>query len=92
MQIEVTGRKIELTPAIKERAHSAFDKLNEHFSAINARLIFEKDGREFRAHTEYRIDNGDFFSAESLHEDLYQAIDEACGKLRVQLQSNKRVH
>jgi ribosomal subunit interface protein len=92
MQIEVTGRKIELTPAIDERARSAFNKLNDHFPAINARLTFEKDGRIFRAHTEYRTDNGDFFSAESMLEDLYQAIDDSCGKLRVQLQSKKRVH
>lgn len=92
MQIEVTGRKIELTDSIKQHAHSAFHKLNDHYSANLATLVFEKDRHLFRAHTEYRDDHGHVYNATAENSDLYHAIDLACEKLRSQLNSNKVLH
>ncbi|MFK4132360.1 ribosome hibernation-promoting factor, HPF/YfiA family [Pseudomonas luteola] len=92
MQIEVTGRKIELTPSIVEKVNSSFEKLNEHYSGLSAKLIFEKEHRCFRALAEYTCEHGEQFVASAEHEDLYQAINKSCDKLRGQLASNKRTH
>lgn len=92
MQIEVTGRKIELTDSIREKATAAFNKLNDHYSGMKASLIFEKEKFRFRALTEYTCDKGGVHVAEAYHEDLYHAIDLACDKLRNQLSSKRTTH
>lgn len=92
MQIEVTGRKIDLTESIKSHAHAAFGKIGEHYSGISAALTFEKDNHLFRAHTEYRCERGDLYVANAEDADLYHAIDLACDKLRRQLGSKKTTH
>lgn len=92
MQIEVTGRKIDLTDSIKQHTNAAFGKLNDHYSGISATLTFEKDNHIFRAHTEYRCDRGELYVADAEDNDLYHAIDLACDKLRRQMSSRKSTH
>lgn len=92
MQIEVTGRKIDLTESIKEHAKTALNKINQHYSGISASLVFEKNRHLFHVHVEYREEHGQLFNAVAEDSDLYVAIDLACDKLRSQLNSNKAVH
>lgn len=92
MQIEVTGRKIELTDSIREKASAAFHKINDHYSGMKASLLFEKEKINFRAHAEYTCEHGGLYIAEAHHEDLYHAIDLACDKLRNQLSSKRSTH
>lgn len=101
MQINLQGKNIELTEAIKDYVEKRVTNLEKLLSGIEkekgeARVNFEvvkttnhhKAGEIFHASCMINIDGRKFF-AECDHEDLYSAIDEIKEILFNDIQKNK---
>jgi putative sigma-54 modulation protein len=90
MRIEVVGRNLEVTPAIREHAESKAQKLTKFYDGIQ--LITIRLSREDHQHrgdfgVELVVDvqKHDDFVAHAKGEDLYAAIDAAVQKATRQL-------
>ena len=101
MQINLQGKNIELTEAIKEYVGKRVTNLEKLLSGLEAkkgeaRVNFEvikttnhhKAGEIFHASCMISIDGKKFYG-ESDHEDLYSAIDEVKETLFSDIQKNK---
>ena len=101
MQINLQGKNIELTEAIKDYVSKRVTNLEKLLSTIEtnkgeAMVNFEvakttnhhKTGEVFHADCKINI-NGREFYGESTHQDLYSAIDEVKEKLFNEIGKNK---
>ncbi|WP_434358848.1 ribosome-associated translation inhibitor RaiA [Parasalinivibrio latis] len=91
MRVEITGKNIDVTPAIRDRIVSRFEKLEKWQTAlINPHaVISEQPGKMFKIETSVGVPGGTLV-ASAEHEDMYAAINEAGQKLERQL--NKQQH
>jgi len=90
MRIEVVGRNLEVTPAIREHAETKAEKLTKFYDGIQ--LITVRVSRESHHHhgefgVEVVVDvqKHDDFVSNAKDEDLYAAIDAATQKSSRQL-------
>lgn len=89
MQINITGHRMDVTPAIRAFTEEKFEKLERHYDHITAiHVVF--DVEKLRQIAEATI----FVSKAELHasaesEDLYAAIDLLIDKLNRQLIKHK---
>jgi len=101
MQINLQGKNMELTEAIKDYVSKRVTNLEKLLSSLEekkgeARVDFEvvkttnhhKAGAIFHAACKINI-NGKNFYSESNHEDLYSAIDEVKDSLFNEIEKNK---
>lgn len=89
MQINVTGHRLEVTPALREFTLSKFDKLQRHFDKITTiNVVFDVEKLRQTAEATLFVAKGELHaSAES--EDMYSAIDSLVDKLDRQLIKHK---
>lgn len=89
MKFIITGRKLEVTPAIKNRVESKLGKLSKFFSddtEVHVTLRTSK-GRHI---VEVTIPaNGFLLRAEEISDDLYYSIDHVVSTLERQIRKNK---
>lgn len=89
MHINITGHKMEITPAIRSFTEEKFDKLNKHFDKItSANVIFDVEKLRQIAKATLLLSK-DELHAESEAENLYAAIDILVDKLDRQLIKHK---
>lgn len=89
MQINFTGHRMEVTPAIRSFTQEKFDKLERHFDKITAiNVIFDVEKLRQKAEATILIAK-DVLHASSESEDLYTAIDALVDKLDRQLLKHK---
>lgn len=89
MQINFTGHRMEITPAIREFTLEKFDKLERHFDKITAiNVVFDVEKLRQIAEATILISKAELH-ASSESEDLYTAIDELVDKLDRQLLKHK---
>ncbi|MCY4325438.1 MAG: ribosome-associated translation inhibitor RaiA [Betaproteobacteria bacterium] len=87
MKIDITGKQVDLTDALRERVHSQVTKAFEHLVEQPARChvilshVRHNHTAEIVAHHLGR----DFAAEATAPADMYAAIDAAAGKLRRQL-------
>lgn len=89
MQIDVTGRHIEITDSLKSYVENKFQRLERHFEHINNThviLSVEKDRQ--KAEATVHVNRGNLF-ADNEQEDMYAAIDGLLDKLDRQLKKHK---
>lgn len=91
VRLNIKGKNIEVTPALREYAEKRVAKLNKFFQwredvLVDVLLSVEKDDR--RAEITYRL-GGLVMRGESTHRDMYAAIDEASDKLDRQVRRHK---
>lgn len=85
MQIQITGRHIEVTDAIKQFIDKKFARLEKHFDHINScHVILEVVKGVQKAEAQLHIPNNEIF-AHSEDENLYAAIDSLVDKLNRQI-------
>lgn len=91
MRVEITGKNIEITPAIRERITSRFEKLEKwQVALLNPRaVISEEPNHKFKIEADVSVP-GSILVASAEHEDMYAAINEVGQKLEKQL--NKQSH
>ena len=89
MQINLTGRHVEVTEALKDYVNSKFAKLERHFDHINnVHVILDVEKLVQKAEAKLNVNGGELF-AESSHQDMYAAIDGLIDKLDRQVIKHK---
>ncbi len=89
MQIDVTGRHVDITDSLRTYVENKFQKLERHFEHINNThviLSVEKDRQ--KAEATVHVNRGNLF-ADDEQEDMYAAIDGLIDKLDRQLKKHK---
>ena len=91
MEIRVTGRHVEITPAIKDYAEKKVAKLPRYFDRISMIEVFagKHDKNHFEAEIVVEAEHSNRFVAKDKNEDLYASIDGAVDKLERQLSDHK---
>lgn len=75
MNLNLTGRHLEITPAIREHVISKFDKVKRHFdNVIDVSVVLSVDKLEQKAEASVHLSGKTIF-AETADENLYVAID-----------------
>jgi putative sigma-54 modulation protein len=81
MQINLTGHHVDVTDALKGYVDNKFERLARHFDhVINAHVILSVEKLSQKAEATLHINGANVF-ADSVHEDMYAAIDGLIDKL-----------
>ena len=89
MQLSVTGHHIELTPALRNYVIRKFERLERHFDHVgDVHVILSVEKLRQKAEATIHIRGGNAF-ADSVHEDMYAAIDGLVDKLDRQVKKHK---
>lgn len=89
MQINITGHRLEVTPALRAFTEEKFDRLERHFDHITAvHVVFDVEKLRQIAEATVHVSKGELH-ASSEHEDMYAAIDDLVDKLNRQLMKHK---
>lgn len=89
MQVTVTARKMEMTPALKAYAEQKVRKISKHLErVIDAHIVLSVE--KYRHKVEVNINaNGFIIRGENETEDMYSSIDQVMDKLEAQIQKYK---
>jgi putative sigma-54 modulation protein len=89
MNIHLTGRHLEITPAIREYATSKIGKIKRHFdNVIDVNVILSVDKLRQKAEATIHLSGKDMF-VECEDDNLYAAIDALVDKLDRQVMKHK---
>lgn len=89
MNINLTGRHMEITPAIREYATGKFSKIKRHFdNVIDVNIILSVEKLRQKAEATIHISGKDVF-VECEDENLYAAIDALVDRLDRQVLKHK---
>jgi putative sigma-54 modulation protein len=89
MQINLTGRHVEVTTALKDYVNNKFAKLERHFDHINnVHVILDVEKLVQKAEATLHVNGGEIF-ATSQHQDMYASIDGLIDKLDRQVIKHK---
>jgi len=81
MNLNITGRHFEVTPALKEYVENKFNKINNHFDhVINAKFILSVEKFDNIVDATIHLPHLDI-NAKSVDEDMYKSIDLVITKL-----------
>ena len=85
MQINLTGRHIDITDSLRDYVTSKMDRIERHFDNVtNIHVILDVEKLRQKAEASFHISGHDIF-AEAENEDMYAAIDSLVDKLDRQL-------
>ncbi len=89
MQINLTGHHIDVTDALKAYVDGKFERLARHFDHVmNAHVVLSVEKLAQKAEATLNVNGGKVF-ADSVHEDMYAAIDGLIDKLDRQIIRHK---
>ncbi|MBI3902493.1 MAG: ribosome-associated translation inhibitor RaiA [Nitrosomonadales bacterium] len=89
MNLNLTGRHLEITPAIREHVLSKLDKVKRHFdNVIDVNVILSVDKLKQKAEANVHLSGKTIF-VECDDENLYAAIDSLVEKLDRQILKHK---
>ena len=89
MQIQLTGRHVDITDPIREFIDTKFPRLANHCDDItSAHVILSVEKGRHRAEAKLHIPGNDIF-ADSIEKDMYAALDLLLDKLDRQLIKHK---
>lgn len=89
MQIDVTGRHVDITDSLKDYVENKFQRLERHFEHINnTHVILSVEKERQKAEATVHVNRGNLF-ADDEQEDMYAAIDGLIDKLDRQLKKHK---
>jgi putative sigma-54 modulation protein len=92
MNLNLTGRHLEITPAIREHVISKLDKVKRHFdNVIDINVILSVDKLIQKAEANVHVSGKTIF-AETEDSNLYVAIDELVDSLDRQVLKHKGKH
>ncbi len=89
MQLNITGRHVEITDSLRDYVNSKFGKLERHYDHINnVHVILDIEKLQQKAEATIKVSGGELF-ATSQHQDMYAAIDGLIDKLDRQVIKHK---
>lgn len=93
MQINITGHRFDVTPALRAFTKEKFDRLERHYDHITAiNVVFDVEKLRQIAEATILVAKGELH-ASSEAEDMYSAIDTLVDKLNRQLIKHKeKIH
>lgn len=81
MQMNISGKNIEVTEALKTHVHQQFEKISRHLhNMTNVHVILSIDAHEQVAEATINVKNDQLF-AKASETDMYAAIDSLSKKL-----------
>jgi putative sigma-54 modulation protein len=91
MRTEVTGRRLDVTDAIREHAEKKTEKILNRFDGVQEiEVILDQDGpTEFTAETIVHVVKHDSIVSRAKGDDIYLAIDNSVNKATRQVQEFK---
>ncbi len=92
MRINVIGKHMDVTDAIRTYAESKFGKLPKYFDLvqmIDVRLEQEPHNKGFHVEARVDVEKHEDFVANAKGENLYACIDEVCDKAQRQIHDFK---
>ena len=89
MKVQVRGKGVQVTDALRDYADKKVNKLEKHFTHLNSATVIETiQGKQHRV--EVQIDgDGILLRGEEHGDDMYAAIDRVVDKLERQMQKRK---
>ncbi|PAJ72337.1 ribosomal subunit interface protein [Pseudoalteromonas sp. NBT06-2] len=89
MQLNLTGRHVNITDPLRDYVTNKFAKLERHFDHINnVHVILDIEKLSQKAEATLHVNGGELF-ATSEHADMYAAIDSLIDKLDRQIIKHK---
>ena len=89
MQINLSGHHVDVSPALKEYVNTKLERLERHSSiVISAHVVLTVEKLSNRAEATINVSGGQVF-ADSVHADMYAAIDTLADKLDRQIIKHK---
>ena len=89
MQINLTGRHLDITDAMRSYVTNKFERLERHFDHMtNVHVILSIEKLRQKAEASFHLSGHDVY-ADSEHEDMYAAIDTLVDKLDRQVLKHK---
>ena len=89
MNLHLTGRHVEITPAIREYVVSKLDRINRHFDhVIDVNVVLAVDKLRHKAEVNLHT-RGKDIHVEATEADMYAAIDALIDKLDRQVVKHK---
>lgn len=89
MQLNITGHRLDITPALRTFTQEKFDKLERHFDQITSiNVVFDVEKLRQIAEATVYVTKGELH-ASSESDDMYAAIDALIDKLDRQLIKHK---
>lgn len=89
MNLNLTGRHLEITPAIRQHVNEKLAKLKSHFdNVIDVNIVLSVDKLQQKAEASVHLSGKDLF-VECDDENLYVAIDNMIDKLDRQIIKHK---
>lgn len=90
MEFKITGRHLEITPAIREYAQGKTQRLHRFFDRIQQiAVVVDQRDRLFEVEIITDVEHHDSFVARGKGADLYACIDEVVDKAERQLVDHK---
>jgi len=89
MQINITGKQMDITSSLRSYIENKFERLQRHFEHINnTHVILSIEKERQKAEATVHVNRGSLF-AEDQKQDMYAAIDGLIDKLDRQLKKHK---
>ncbi len=89
MQIDLTGHHVDITDALRGYVDNKFERLARHFDhVLNVHVILSVEKLRQKAEATLHVNGAKVF-ADSVHEDMYAAIDTLIDKLDRQALKHK---
>lgn len=93
MDITITGRHLEITPAIRDYAEKRVGKLSRYYNRLQGITVVadKSDPRHYEVEIKITADRTEPFISKVQAEDLYAGIDQVVDKLERQLTDHKEI-
>jgi putative sigma-54 modulation protein len=89
MQINLSGRHLNITPALRSYVATKFNRIERHFDhVITAHIVLSVEKERKKAEASVHVNRGNLF-ADAEHNDMYAAIDRLIDKLDRQVKKHK---
>ncbi len=89
MQIQLTGHRLQVTPAMRKYVHAKLERIERHFdNLIDVNIILNVEKLQQNAEAKINVRGGEIF-ADSSAPDMYAAIDGLVDKLDRQVKKHK---
>ena len=90
MQINLTGRHVDITDSMRDYVNTKFERLERHFDNVtNVHVILSVEKLRQKAEATMHVAGGSDVFADAVHEDMYAAIDNLTDKLDRQIKKHK---
>ncbi len=92
MQISVTGHHVDVTAPLRSYVDNKLERLERHFDHVTkVHVILSVEKLRQKAEATLHLNGNDVY-ADSVHEDMYAAIDGLIDKLDRQVKKHKEKH